>query len=264
MLALAKHKQMRPQRQLARQIEAALRRRFERRGKISLRSTLLRPAAAAAPAGFQDLLAAAPRACRGRSCAGSRAARPRRRAPPPAPRGRARRSAAPPWGCCRSRSVPPGGAGTTAAAAQTTAGSQPAAATRTSAGRAVSASCSRCASAATVGASNRVRIGSSTSRLRADAADQPRRQQRVAAEREEVVVDADALRGRAPRRTASKDLFLRRARRAHHRRRRCRAPAAPGGRACRSASAAGGRAPRRPPAPCSRAGVPARCARSWA
>ncbi len=48
---------------------------------------------------------------------------------------------------------------------------------------------------------------------RADAADQPRREQRVAAEVEEVVVDADLGRGRESRRTGREDLLLRRARR---------------------------------------------------
>ena len=48
----------------------------------------------------------------------------------------------------------------------------------------------------------------------ADAADQPRRQQRVTAEREEVVVDADALQPEHLGEQRAQDLLLRRARRA--------------------------------------------------
>ena len=112
---------------------------------------------------------------------------------------------------------------------------------------------SRAASAATLGASNRLRIATSTSKRRADPADQPRRQQRVAAELEEVVVDADPRARRSTsansaHRIASCGVARRPVR---LRRAQAPAPAAPGGRACRSASAAAAPAPRAPTAPCS-------------
>ena len=124
---------------------------------------------------------------------------------------------------------------------------------------------SRSASAATVGASNRLRIASSTSERGADAADQPRRQQRMPAELEEVVVDADRAPRPAPRRTAPHRISSCGVRGARaHRAASSPAPAARGGRACRSASAAAAPAPRTPTAPCSPAGSRATCARSAA
>ena len=68
------------------------------------------------------------------------------------------------------------------------------------------------ARASTVGASNRLRIATSTSKRGADAADQPRRQQRMAAKREEVVVDADALEPQHLGEQRAENLLLRRAR----------------------------------------------------
>ncbi len=91
---------------------------------------------------------------------------------------------------------------------------------------------------------------------RADPADQPRRQQRVAAEREEVVVDPDTLEPQHLRKQRAQHLLARRARTAHAPRGSDRAPAAHAGRACRSASAAAVPAPHRPKAPCSPAGSP--------
>ena len=100
---------------------------------------------------------------------------------------------------------------------------------------------------------------------RADAADQSGGQQRMAAELEEVVVDADLGN---PQRLGEQ--------RAQHRfLRACAAavaphsppppaPAARGGRACRSASAAAAPASRTPTAPCSPAAAPSRCCRSAA
>ena len=81
---------------------------------------------------------------------------------------------------------------------------------------------------------------------------------RVAAEGEEVVVEADS---RQPehlppaRRDAPAPPGFQAARTARRRRRRGRARAGPRGRPCRGGSAAGRGAPRRPPAPCSRAGA---------
>ena len=69
---------------------------------------------------------------------------------------------------------------------------------------------SRSASAATLGASNRLRIATSTSSARADPADQPRRQQRVPAELEEVVVDADPLDPQHLGKQRAQDRLLRR------------------------------------------------------
>ena len=88
----------------------------------------------------------------------------------------------------------------------------------------------------------------------ADAADQPRRQQRMAAEREEVVIDADPFEpqhvGKQP---AQRSLRAACAGRAASRR-VPRVPARPAGRACRWSSEAARPAPRRPTAPCSPAG----------
>ena len=87
----------------------------------------------------------------------------------------------------------------------------------------------------------------------ADAADQPRRQQRMAAKLEEVVVDADPLAAQEPRqtaRTASPPAGCAAPRRtvlARKLRRRQRTR----GRACRWASAAAAPAPQTPTAPCS-------------
>ena len=172
--ARARHRrqleQMRPQRQLARQIEAPPGRGRQRRRKPGLIVDRARPQAAAAPhCGAQDLLPRHPEPLREHACAGSRAARPDRPAPPPAPRGRASPRAAPPAGSCstyrrRRCRRPPAAPGTTAAAAHRTAGSRQAAAhrhQRRHAPRAASDD-SRAASAATLGASNRLRIGTST------------------------------------------------------------------------------------------------------
>ena len=135
----------------------------------------------------------------------------------------------------------PAGRGTTAGAARTTA-ARARAVPRRAARRArpVRDACpSRAASPATVGASNSVRSGSSTPSTARIRRHQPDGQQRVPAEREEVVVDADRLAGPAPRRTprtAAPPAPCAGARPA--RRRRTPARAAPGGRACRWRSAA--------------------------
>ena len=99
----------------------------------------------------------------------------------------------------------------------------------------------------------------------AGPADQLDRHDAVAAQLEEVVVDADPLQAPASRQTA----------RTAPPRAACAAaaaaprpappaPAAPAGRACRSASAAADPAPRTPTAPCSPAAARDRCARSAA
>ena len=67
----------------------------------------------------------------------------------------------------------------------------------------------------------------------ADAADQPRRQQRMAAEREEVVVDADPGEPQHLGKQRAQQLLLRRARHRARLQERSPAPAAPCGRACR-------------------------------
>ena len=108
------------------------------------------------------------------------------------------RAAAAPAACCRRRCPARAGRGTTAAAGRTTAAevrSQAARAQRWAARSSPArggAPRPRPASAATVGASKRARSGSSTPSAARAAGDDLRRQQRVAAELEEVVVDADA------------------------------------------------------------------------
>ena len=97
-------KQMRPQRQLARQIKPPPHRRRQRRRKLGLahrRNRKPQPAPPRPPGSA----AAAPQAAPGTPCAGSRAAPPDRTAHPPAPRDPARPQAAPPAGSHRS---PPG------------------------------------------------------------------------------------------------------------------------------------------------------------
>ena len=154
-------------------------------------------------------------------------------------------------GCCTSRSGPPAGRGTTAAAGRRQ---------RQPFGRAPGRAAARAGACAgvgasvagqrrpTVGASNTSRSDSSTPSAGADPADQPGGQQRVAAEGEEVVVDADPR--PAPSTSANRphsDLLAcvgGRGRRP--RRRRGPARAAPGGRACRWRSAAARPARRRP------------------
>ena len=86
------------------------------------------------------------------------------------------------------------GSGTTAGAGRTTTASSGPRLAHAAAGRTAAACVATSASAATVGASNSARIGSSTAKAAADPADQPGGQQRVAAEVEEVVVDADPVR----------------------------------------------------------------------
>ena len=160
----------------------------------------------------------------------------------------------------RARALP-AGAGTTAAAAHTTAAAvRPRLRHQRRRGRPRPRAADRPVWP-TVGASNRARIASSTPSCRADAADQPRRQQRVPAQVEEVVVDAHAL--ATPSTSANRSQSSRSSGVAVHgapRLRRLRAPAAPCGRACRWASAAAHPDPRTPPAPCSRAAARARCA----
>ena len=169
---------MRPQRQLARQIEAPAGRRRQRRGKLGL-------ASAAATASRSRAAAGSRIDCRGTpSCSGntvrrlscrstrSHSARLQRRAvqPPHKPH----RTAGSHRGCCwrrrirscrwRCRRPPPAGPGTTAGAAHRTAGSRPDAAPPPAAPRSAAApTSSRSDSAATLGASNRLRIATSTS-----------------------------------------------------------------------------------------------------
>ena len=89
---------------------------------------------------------------------------------------------------------------------------------------------------------------------------------RVAAQLEEVVVDADPLEPSTSRPDPGQHLLHRRARRdvAALAPAARPAPAAPSGPPCRSASAAAPPAPRRPRAPCTRAASPAGAARSSA
>ena len=111
---------------------------------------------------------------------------------------------------------------------------------------------SRRASAATLGASNRLRIAHLDLQHRPHPADQPRRQQRVPAELEEVVVDADP---RTPSTSANSPHSISscgvRGARCSRAATQPPAQAARGGRACRSASAAAAPAPQAPTAPCS-------------
>ena len=101
----------------------------------------------------------------------------------------------------------------------------------------------RRANAATVGASNRLRMATSTSSVARTRLDQPRRQQRMAAECKEVVVDADALDTQHLGKQRAQHLLLRRARCAQDPGQQIRRRQAPRGRACRSASAAAAPAP---------------------
>src|SRR5262249_46965664 len=101
-----------------------------------------------------------PQAAQGRSCAGSRGAQQHPQAQLPAHPHPARREAEPPAGSCSGRRRPPAAPKTTADAAHTTAAprqdAQP---------PATPASPTRSTSPATVGASNRLRIETSTPRL---------------------------------------------------------------------------------------------------
>ena len=85
-----------------------------------------------------------------------------------------------------------------------------------------------------------------------DAADQPRRQQRMTPKLEEVVVDADPRDAQNLGKQRAQHLLLRRARTTQRRTPpQAPAPAAHAGRACRWASAAAAPAPPAQPAPCS-------------
>ena len=242
--------QLRPQRQLAREIEALPRRGGERRAELRLGHR--RPTASrgrAARRRQRSAAAASPRR-RGTGCAGSRGAPPHRRARPPAPPRRAPRSAAARSGSCRSGSVLPAGRGTTAGAARTTAGSRPGAPRHQRARRAAPRRRRR----ARASAGDRRRFEQAADRQLgvqrgANAADQPDRQQRVAAEREEVVdrmptrvapsTSANSLRRASPL-SASRGATVRRGRRLAARRGQ-----APCGRPCRWGSAAARPARRR-------------------
>ena len=161
------------------------------------RPCLVRPAR---PAGR------ARRPARERSCAGSRA-EPRRRPGPLAGQPRpARLRDAPPAGCCRSPTDPPAGPGTTAGSAHKTA-----AAARAAAGGPAGRGRLRPHAAArparpTVGVLEHGADGQLHPEAGAHPADQPRRQQRVAAQLEEMVVDAHPLAAPAPRRTGRRGL----------------------------------------------------------
>ena len=167
----------------------------------------------------QDQLARARRRLGGTRCAGSRAAPPVAERGAPAPQSSAPVKPHRQRDRCRSRWPGPADRGTTAAAGRTTAESRAGrAAAARSAGRAA------CGLGRRRSAERRHAWGLEQAADReldvqggADAADQPGRQQRMAAEVEEVVVDADPLDARAPRRTAppgSPPAALRGARRA--------------------------------------------------
>ena len=217
------------------------------------RATISSRGRAAAAAGS---LAAAPRAGPGTRSAGSRGARPGRQAPPPAPR--VERPAQPhrQRDRCRCRRALPDAPGTTAAAAHRTARSRPGRGSRHQR-RTRRPPPTTAAAPAPPRSAPRTGCGSALDvQRRPDPADQPRRQQRVPAELEEVVVDADPLDAQHLGKQPAQDLLLRRPRRRRRmRRRQAPAPAAPGGRACRSASAAAAPAPPAPTAPCSPAAV---------
>ena len=120
----------------------------------------------------------------------SRPATRRRRPSRAGPRSRPRRA------CCRRGCPARAGPGTTAAAGQTTAATRPAAARPAAAApdrRHAAPGRGPAASAATVGCSNSCRSGSSSPDSGADPRGRLGRQQRVAAQLEEVVVDADPL-----------------------------------------------------------------------
>ena len=233
---------LRPQRQLARQIEAACRpqrRAPPARSAVVDRDDLQRGPRLRRPAGSA---AAAPRAGPGTRCAGSRAAPPDRPAPPPA---RARSSAP------VSRTASGIVIGARCGALQPLQEPQPPlrigqrdlgrprlraqAAARSAALRVDSRRRQRRHARRLEQAADRdldIEHG-------ADPADQPRRQQRVPAELEEVVVDADPRQPQHLGEQLAQDRLLRRrAARGAAARRQAPAPAAPGGRACRSASAA--------------------------
>ena len=200
----------------------------------------------------QDLLPRPPSRS-GTPCAGSRGARPDRRAPPPAPPRRAAPSSRTPAGSrrCRWPLQPLEEPQPLLREGQRDLGRprlhrherrpRPPAPPTTAAAPAPP----------TLGASNSLRIGSSTSKRRADPADQTRRQQRVAAEVEEVVVDADPLDAEHLGEQRAQDRLLRRPRRPMRR----RAPSSGAGSARRSSLPFGvsgsAPAPRAPTAPCS-------------
>ena len=201
---------------------------------------------------------------------------PQRRLRPPASSGPSRPSAI---GTCRSAPAPHPAHGTaallqrrqrqdisTADSGSPAARSQPATASqRPPLRRCRSSRAGAAASASTVGASNsaadrdlepsvaRMRL---TSRIASSDA--------VAAEREEVVVDADLLQPQHLGKQRAQHLLLRRARRRAPPSASDPAPAAHAGRACRSASAAARPEPQTPTAPCSPAGSRQACARSAA
>ncbi len=140
----------------------------------------------------------------GRPCAAPRGAPAR----PAAPRASAARSSSTGQpqrdrACCTSRSAPPAGRGTTAAAARTTAAPAPGAPTPP-------APPGRATGVRQTPPRGRPRSASRTdgpdvdvdAEHRADPADQPGGEQRMAAQGEEVVVDADRRPCRGPRRTA--------------------------------------------------------------
>ena len=118
---------MRPQRRLARKIEAAPPppRASASGSAASLTADNRKPQPRRAR--LQDLLARHPQRLREDRAQALVPLDHIAAAPPPAPPRPARPSAAPPAGSCRSRRRPPAGPGTTAAAAQTTAGSRRAA-----------------------------------------------------------------------------------------------------------------------------------------
>ena len=202
----------------------------------------------------------APRRPPGTRCAAPRAGRSRPAAPRSARPDPALRTAARPPARCTSRSAPPAGRGTTAAAARTTTAPARVAAARASASRAPAASVQPRRQPG-----HRRRLEQRPQRHlhaqhRPHPADQPHRQQRVPAEVEEVVVDADPVQAEHLGERPAQDL-LRGPRRTPARRGpppRSPAPAAPAGPACRWPSAAARPARRPPRAPCTPAAPPRR------
>ena len=201
MLVRSQRKQMRPQRQLARQIKAPARRSRQRPGKLRRSTAATSSTPAAAPPPRQNLLPRHPKRLREHR---AKALVPLHQV---AQRTRQRRAvkrapqAAPPAGS-RSCRRPPDGPGTTAGAAHTTAGSPRDAPRRTSAARAAAAALQQ----RRAKPRNARRLKQRTDRqldikARPHPADQPRRQQRMAAKLEEVVVERRPAQAPAPPQT---------------------------------------------------------------
>ena len=183
---------MRPQRRFAGKIEAAPRRTGERLGKRSLAPPPRSPAAAA-PRRLPGSAAAAPQRVgkdRAQALVALHQVAQRRfqRATVERPRQAAALSE-----CCRSRSALPGGRGTIAGAAQTTAEARPAGAAQQAPAGPRLTGIQMPGQRLNGGSFEHAADRNLDIKRGADAADQPHRQQRMTAKREEVVVDADPL-----------------------------------------------------------------------